>query len=435
MNIRMEGVRLRSFFFVGVLLIAGGVVYCTGKVWLAAYWAASWDRDRLFRAAQWEPNSAMYWYRLGLYEKWNFEQHDLGRAVAYFERATEANPRCDSCWMDLGDAYEANGQPERAQEAFKRAQFVHPISSDVAWRYGNFLLRQRDYPGAFAKLHRALLSDPDLTVQALAECSKTSNDLARILSEVLPNQNRYYLIAMDYFLAQHQTDAAVTVWSQLVALKQGVQMAEVVPLINELIAQRRADDALHIWRQALEVTSWPQGQPDNSSALFNGGFEQDLLNGGFDWREDPISGAAFRSDHEVVHSGGSALRISFDGSANLDFQNLWQLCPVEPARHYHFAAYVRLDEISTDSGIRFAIYDTFRSAALQILTPDLVGSRPWSLIEADFVTGPDTHLLTIALRRLPSWKFDNKLRGTVWVDDVSLVQVPGNLTEAVDDPH
>jgi len=245
----------------------------------------------------------------------------------------------------------------------------------------------------------------------------------------LPSQNRYYLVAMDYFIGQHQMDAAISVWNQLRTLKQGAPMAQIVPLVDGLIGEQRVEDALQVWRQALEVTNWPQDQGGSSSIVFNGGFEHELLNGAFDWRESPISGAAFRSDENVVHSGRRALQITFDGSTNLDFQNLSQLCPVEPARHYHFAAFVRLEGISTDSGVRFAIYDTFRPAAFQILTSDFTGSRPWSLVEADFVTGPETHLLTIALRRLPSWKFDNKLRGTVWVDDVSLI--PGDFKESL----
>jgi hypothetical protein len=235
---------------------------------------------------------------------------------------------------------------------------------------------------------------------------------------------------LDYFLTQNQTDAALTVWDRLLGLKQTVQMTQVVPLINGLIRQERVEDALRVWRQALGATSWPQDEGGNSSLVFNGGFEHDLLNGAFDWREDPVSGAAFSSDSDVVHTGRRALRITFDGGANLDFQNLWQFSPVEPRHRYHFAAYLRLEGISTDSGIRFAIYDAFHPAALQILSPDLVGSHPWSLVEADLVTGPETHLLTIALRRVPSWKFDNKLRGTVWVDDVSLVPVPGDPKES-----
>lgn len=58
---------------------------------------------------------------------------------------------------------------------------------------------------------------------------------------------------------------------------------------------------------------------------------------------------------------------------------------------------------------------------MNLLTPNLVGSEPWALNEADFSTGPGTHSIKIALRRLPSSKFDNKIRGTVWLDDVSLI--------------
>jgi tetratricopeptide (TPR) repeat protein len=132
MNIPLEGARARWSFLVGILLIAGSLAFVAGKVWLAAHWDASWDPDRLLRAANLEPTNAEYWYRLGLYEKWNFERRDLLRAVGYYQRATEANPRSDIYWMDLADAYEAVGQPARALEAFKRAQSVHPISSDVA---------------------------------------------------------------------------------------------------------------------------------------------------------------------------------------------------------------------------------------------------------------------------------------------------------------
>jgi tetratricopeptide (TPR) repeat protein len=429
MKIPLDGALARWSFFIGILLIAGSLAFVAGKAWLAAQWEASGDPDLLLRAANLEPTDADYWDRLGLYGKWNFEHRDLRQFIVYYQRATEANPRSDTYWMDLADAYEAVGQTERALEAFKRAQSAHPISSDVAWRYGNFLLRRQNYSEAFAEIRRALVTDPDLTVEAVAECSKASNDLARILTEVLPNQNGYYSMALDYFLIQHQTDAALTVWHQLLGLKQTTNMAQAVPLINELIREERVEDALGVWRQALGATSWPKDESGSSSLVFNGGFEHDLLNGAFDWREDPVSGAAFSADSDVVHAGGRALRITFDGSANLDFQNLWQFSPVEPRHRYHFTAYLRLEGISTDSGIRFAIYDAFHPAALQILSPDLVGSHPWSLVEADLVTGPETHLVTITLRRVPTFKFDNKLRGTVWVDDVSLVPVSGDRKE------
>lgn len=420
MKISLESAHARWLFFVGIVLLAGSSVLLAGKVWLAASWSASPDPELWLRAAQLEPTNADYWQRLGLYEKWDFERGDVRQAVVYYQRATEVNPRSDVSWMDLAAAYEAVGQTARAQEAFEKAQASHPISSDVAWRYGNFLLRQRDIFKAFAQIRQALMIDPTLTVAAVSETWKASKDLPKILTEVLPAQSRYYLIALDYFLSQHQLDAALTVWDRLLGLKQSLEMAQVVPLLNELIAQNQVEDAQRAWRQALQTAGWPQNG-DDSSLIFNGGFEHDLVNGGFDWREDPIPGAAFSFDSSVVHSGTRSLRITFDGSANLDFQHLRQFLVVDPRHRYHFAAYLRTEGISTDSGIRFAVYDASSPSALPMLTADQVGTHPWSQVETELITGPQTHLLTIVLRRAPSEKFDNKLRGTVWVDDVSLV--------------
>lgn len=430
MKIPLEGAAARWLFLVGIFLIAGSFALAAGKVWLAANWSASSDPDLWLRAANLEPTNADYWHRLGSYEKWDFKHGDLRQAAVYYQRATEANPRSDTSWMELAAAYEALGQTAHARDAFEKAQSSHPISSEVAWRYGNFLLRQGDIFEAFAEIRRALVTDPNLTVVGVSECLKASKDLPRILTEVLPAENRYYLMALDYFLSQHQTDPALTVWDRLLGLKQTFEMAQVLPLINELIGQNHVENAQRVWRQALRAASWPQDEGGNSSLIFNGGFEHDLLNGGFDWREVPISGAAFSFDSSVVHSGTRALRITFDGGANLDFQNLRQFLVVDARRRYHFAAYLRTEAISTDSGIRFAIYDASRPAALQIITSDFVGTHPWSLVETELITGPETRLLTIVLQRVPTWKFDNKLRGTVWVDDVSLVPVLGNTKDS-----
>ena len=83
MKIPLEGARARWSFFVGILLIAGSLAFVAGKTWLAAHWGASWDPDRLLRAASLEPADADYWDRLGLYEKWNFE---LRRVVVHYQR-------------------------------------------------------------------------------------------------------------------------------------------------------------------------------------------------------------------------------------------------------------------------------------------------------------------------------------------------------------
>ena len=54
-------------------------------------------------------------------------------------------------------------------------------------------------------------------------------------------------------------------------------------------------------------------------------------------------------------------------------------------------------------------------------TPNLLGSQSWAEQKIEMVTGPDTSLLQIVLRRTRSDKLGNKIRGTAWIDDVALV--------------
>jgi len=417
--------RSRWTFLLLIALVAGAFVFAAGKVWLAAHWSASADPEVWTRAARLEPSNAANWHRLGLYAQWDLEHGDLRAAVRHYQQALRTNPRSDAYWMDLASAYETLGEIAQAREAFQKARLNYPISSEVAWRYGNFVLRQGDTSEAFAEFRRALTSDPPLTASAVSVAWRATRDISRIVTEVLPVRSRHYGIALDYFLSQQEFEAALTVLHRLLQVGPHPQWPQTLPLVDGLIAQDRVEDAQRVWRQALAAAGWPQPESGDASLICDGGFERGLANGGFGWRQTPVAGASFGFDTVVSHSGARSLRITFAGSTNLDFQHLVQYVAVQPRQSYRFTAYVRTEAISTDSGIRFFIYDVRRPAVLEILSEGMAGSQPWSAVEAEFTTGPQTRLVAVVLRRIPSKKFDNKLAGTAWVDDVALAPVTG----------
>jgi hypothetical protein len=313
------------------------------------------------------------------------------------------------------------GETSRARAAYGRAQLNHPISAAVAWRYGHFLLRQGFASEACAQFRRALLADLELTGGAVAGCWETDLYTSPTITEILPRQSRYYFKALDYFLRKGDIDAALRVWDGLVGIEKRFELSQAVPLVNDAISADRIRDARRVWLQALEISGWPRNAKEDLSLITNGGFEHDFANGGFDWSTQERPDTSFAFDTGVAHSGAQSLRISFDGRSNLDFQHLIQYVPVEPAHRYRFTAYLRSSVLSTDSGIRFMIADPRPSALPQIFTVGVIGSQPWTQVETEFITGPETQVVSIVLRRTPSAKFDNKLKGTVWVDDVSLL--------------
>jgi hypothetical protein len=423
MRIDLTHVVGRAIFLAFVLFVSGMLTFLSGKAFLASHWNASSNPEIWLKAARLEPSNAEYWGHLGTLQQWNLEPGRIQEAIRYLQKATEINPRSADLWMELADAYVSSGDPAHALEAFEKAQANYPMSAEVAWRYGSFLLFQGRLSNGYAEIQRAISIDPSLTKSAITECWRSNPSASAILDMVLPPKPEYYESAIDFFLSQTLPDPALAVWNRQQELGLPTVLSEAIPLVNVLIERDRVADAEQTWQQALHAANWSQDRDNSGSLVFNGRFEHDTTNGGFDWREGAVSGARFGMDSEITHATSSrSFRIQFDGTANLDFQNLFQYVSVQPKCRYHFSAFVRTEKISTDSGVRFEILDTRHPSQVQIVTPNFIGTNPWTLVQTDVVTGPETNLLKITLRRMPSWKFDNKLSGTVWVDDVTLTR-------------
>jgi hypothetical protein len=419
-------------------LVLAGVVVASGFLGLAAarhalaeHWAASSDAGQWLRAAQLEPANPENWYRLGRYRQLDFEHADLPLAISYYQRATALEPASALYWMDLAGAYETNGNAAQAEQAFRTAQQDYPISGEVAWRFGNFLLRQDRTDEAFQQIRRAISVDPTLTTLAVSRCWRSTQDIDRILKFALPPNPEAYWGAIDFLVGANELDAAMAVWKQIAMEGTSFPLSKAFPFLDDLIGSGHIADARTVWLQAIasaKVT--PQPAPPGS-LIWDGGFEGELLNGGFAWRYQSVDGADVNFDAGVAHSGSRSLRVTFVGNENVNFQNIWQFVPVEPKTRYRFSGYLRADELTTDAGIHFQIDDLSHPADSSQFKPDpslstqgVIGTQPWALDDLEFTTGPQTNMLRVILRRLPSDRIANKITGTVWVDDVTLTPLP-----------
>jgi hypothetical protein len=396
------------------------MIFSAARHGIAEHWADSSNGGQRLRAAQLEPSNAENWYRLGRFRKLDFEYADVPLAISYFERATRLNPYSASYWLDLADAYEVVGDVGHAEIAYRFAQQDHPISAEVNWEYANFLLRQNRLEESFRTIARAISADPKMTPLAISLCWRSTHDIDQILNFALPPEAEAYWGAIEFFVAAGEPVEATVVWKRLVEKKPSFPISKAFPLLNLLIGSGHVDEASIVWQQACSASGIAV-EPQDNSLIWDGGFERALLNGGFAWRYQPVVGGDINLDEEVFHSGRRSLRVIFDGTSNVNFENIWQFVPVQPNTRYRFNAYLRAQEITTDKGMRFQIAG---SGISNQFTPNVVGTQPWTLEDVEFTTGSETRLLRISLRRETSTKFGNKIGGTVWVDDVSLVPIP-----------
>jgi tetratricopeptide (TPR) repeat protein len=413
----------RNYLLVGSALFAVLLVYQASELWLANRWINSGDLKLVQRGAQLISSDGSGWDNLGHLRQWSLSDSDLPGAIKDYRTALRENPRSAHYWMDLASAYEASGDDAAANDAFKHAEAVYPDSAEVAFYFGNFLLRQQQYASAFLELRRAVREDPSLLPLAISRAWQATNDADQITDQLLPPTMYSYLQAIDYFAAIHQCDAALAVWNRLAEFKTAVPLARTFPLFDELISENRSADARRLWLQVASDTGASNDSIGEKSLVWNGDFGRDITGGGLGWRWERLSGVYLSFEAAPPQGGVRSLRLDFNGGSNVELSGPYEYVAVTPENDYHFHALMRTDAITTESGLRFSISDPNHRGAVSVLTENMTGTHGWTPVDADFKTGPATNFIVIRLVRSPSLLFDNKLSGTVWIADVSLTAV------------
>lgn len=417
----LEGLRPRRALLIAASLILLAFTYQSAKDWAADHGVQSGELRWTQRAVALEPENGESWEHLGRLKQWDFSEPDPQAAIEAYQRAVRDDPNSAQYWMDLSSAYEGAGDMAQARTALDRAKAAYPLSAEVAWNYGNFLLRQQKLSDGYAEIRRALRSDESLLPLAISRTWRSNGDVTQMLEQVLPADLSAYFQAIDYFGSVHEPGAELVVWQRVLDLHQPFDLRRVFPFIDSLMSEDRPAEARRAWTEALVATGMSHEDPSDGSLIWNGDFEHEFLNGGLDWRWSPPIGVAVDFETAPTSHGSRALRLDFAGGSNVELVGPMQLVPVEPNRTYRFHAYMRTESMTTESGVRFSISDAKRS--VQAMTDNLTGTRTWAPQEVEFTTSPETYLLNVRLYRAPSRMFDNRLSGAAWIADVWLKPV------------
>jgi tetratricopeptide (TPR) repeat protein len=417
----LESNRARRSVLLGSIAIAAILAAQAAQIWLANHRIQSHDSNTIQRGVLLAPGNADAWDRLGRFRQWDLMDPDISAAILDYKNAVRHEPSSPYYWMDLASAYEDTGDIADARDAFKRAKEVYPASADVAWHRGNFLLRQQESSEGMKEIQSAVRTDASLLPQAVSRVWRSSHDVNALLDQVLQANLESYFGALDFFNSIHEADPALVIWQKLLMFEKPFPLTRSFPFIEELIREDRSDDARRVWLGALGAAGLPHEASVDESVVWDGDFTQAFPNGGLGWRWDPPLGVAIDFDGPRQSSGTRSVRLDFGGGTNLELSGPLQYVPVEPNRTYNFRGYLRTEQISTESGLRFSIADPHHPADVRAFTDNLTGTNSWTEANAQISTGPQTHFLLVRLYRYPSRLFENKLSGTAWIADVSLI--------------
>ena len=200
----------------------------------------------------------------------------------------------------------------------------------------------------------------------------------------------------------------------------GVQTCA-LPIFERLIALGRIEEAVNVWQDLERLGIVKRNEADEKDNLiFNGDFEQSPLNAGFDWRTSPRTYLAVDFSAPGAYHGAHCLRVDFTVSRNDEYEPAYQIVPVLPHHAYTLEAYVRSEDITSDTGPCLRVSDTQPAGFPDAISDTTVGTTPWHPLRLSFSTGPQTRAVRLSFWRPRSRVFPTEISGISWLDAVSL---------------
>jgi tetratricopeptide (TPR) repeat protein len=416
--------RWRSWIF--FLVVSLGAVLLGGAALRTAFIAMlgeSVQEETLQRAVALDPANPELHHRLGMVLCDSFGEADRIEGLKHLRRATELNPLAARYWSDLGWVCEVSDDTACATQAVERAVTLSPMTPQLHWVAANTLLRTGQRDAAMAEFRRLLELDPTYAPATFHICLGSLGDPQLILQRVLPpgRDPRLKLAYLNFLITNGLADQAHQVWVDTVAAGIPFPLSLASPYIDNLLELGRGQEAQSAWQdlERLGVVSKPTTD-EGGNLVFNGDFEQTPVNAGLDWRNQPGPSIALDFSDPAAHTGKLCFRLDFTVSRNEEYKPLYQLVPVASDQAYLLTAYVRSQDITSDSGPRLQVLDPVHSRGPQVVSETTVGTTPWHQISLKFCAGPDTKIVRLSLIRERGRTFPTEITGTFWLDTVVL---------------
>lgn len=318
-------------------------------------------------------------------------------------------------WCDLGESLQKAGRITEARYCFSKALALGPRIPFTLLRAAQFTFKAGQNGDAVALLVRALDGNPDYDEAAFSEYERRSIGVAEILRSGLPSNSGVWRSFLHWQMAHDRPAEAGAVWRALVL--RGYEDDKLAhEYVEFLIRNGKTEAAAAGW--ALYARRRDKDYPD-LNLIFNGDFELAPTGARFDWAIEQIPGATIDFDSQTAHSGSRSLRAQFDGRQNVANIGVQQTIFLNPGL-YQFQAYARAEGLSTDEGVAFRVASQSAPNRLYFTTEAVRGTTDWKLVKYTFQAPPGTGLVEVRLVRTPSLRFDNLIRGTLWIDEVSI---------------
>lgn len=392
-------------------------------------WAASFsipdipnDPD-LLRSWRHHPENPQFRHQhLGRIHQYSLTHQDYREALNQYRSALLSNPLSSRTWFDVAKLHWWVGRIGEAQRALGLALRFNPSDARLRWESAVFLIQLGSQDEAVENLKHLVKTDRSMRSSyfALLQTLTAPTDL---IETIIPRDRAVLSDYLGFLIDHGDAVGARAVWKRLTDIPgDDVSPSLTLSYVDLMLSQKMISDAGSAWVAALRQKGF-QGDGASPNLIWNSGFERDETFGrGFDWRIRSIPGVEVGFDANNPKEGKQSLKISFDGTKNVDFSGVWQVVRVKPNTRYALRAQIKTNGLTTSNGLRMEVLD-FLDGRLYDATEGVAGSHDWSELKTSFLTSPRAQAVVVRVRREASQKLDNLIAGTTWIDQVYLKEI------------
>lgn len=366
-------------------------------------------------ALRWNASNAQARYLEGL----GRTKKDPAQATAYLSSAIRNNPTEGPAYAALARLEEEGGQLDEAGQAMQAAAQMAPRRVDVQLEVARFWFRRGDIARAMQHLDVALTFGGSLRSELFPDLLKLAEDPATrgaAFAQLLKQPVAWFPQFFSYATA---SATSVDTLRALFQMQAGGPNAITTDGLRAHL-QRLQRENLWIESYLVWLNSLPKDRLNAIGNLFNGGFEEEISNLGFDWIVTPASQVVVDTATTYGTTGHKALRVVFRGP-RIQFQHVHQYLMLDPG-NYSLRGRVRPDNLESPEGVHWSIYCAGSATALAH-SERFNGTDHWQHFASQFQIPPrDCAVQMLRLELAGRSALDYEAKGAIWFDDLSIAR-------------
>lgn len=341
---------------------------------------------------------------------------DPAEAKSLLKEAARLNRFDAASWIQLGLLYEAGNDLPKAEESLLQAARVDATFLP-GWSLANFYYRHQQTDRFWNWAQKAAQmapGDPTPLFRLAWYASPNATEIENRLQMKRPAVDAQFV---NFLITQGDPPAVSQAASHLLAAGSGDRTEVLLSACDWLLAQKRPDLALALWKGLASRISYPA--PGAGPLVTNSSFGRVPTSHGFDWHVMTVDGVS-----SYRNADPNVLGFEFSGEEPDGFTLMTQTVPVQAGKSYGLSVDYRSSGIAPGSGLSWAISDE-RTGAVLARTPS-ISSEQGDQANACFSAPDGATFIRLSLdyQRQPGTV---RVEGKLGLKKVSLS--PGNCPE------